>query len=304
MTETPKMTNEHYDTREGWLTAAVELIRSIFAEHGYEIPEFRVSCGWPSRGATKSSMQAIGQAWSPTCSGDDTPEMFISPALGAEEVMIVLETLVHEIVHIVVGNECGHRGAFKKCATSVGLEGKMTATHAGQDLGDALTGIAEELGTYPHAKITPGATKKRNKNRHHKLVCQLEGCEFSCRASLGPVEEFGAPWHCEKEMAFDVSEEEEDPKVKAKARKAVNDKESRIRRNAEKKEKRLAKLSDKPLRAKVGIAFHDRNRNGSRGTIHVTDSYTLIRYVDGDRFEYSEDGGTMWLEGVSGEKMV
>lgn len=324
MTKTTKTTNDKFDTREAWLKAAVEALRPIFEEHGYEIPVYRVSCGWPSRGATKLNAQTIGQAWDPKCSGDDTPEMFISPVLGAYEVDIVLATLVHEVVHIVVGSECGHRGAFKKCATEVGLEGKMTETHAGEELERLLQVIATDLGTYPHAKITPGATKKKNKNRHHKLVCQKDECGFSCRAANGPVEEFGVPWHCEKEMVFDIPEEEEEeeedepwtpptapkPPIKdltkkeAKARKAANDKASRKLRNAKKEETRLAKLSDEPLMAKIGVTFYDRNPNGSRGTERVTDEHTLIRYVDGDRFDYSEDGGTMWMDGTCDEKLA
>lgn len=352
---TAKKTNDRFDTREAWLKDAVEDIRPIFLEHGYEIPEYRVSCGWPSRGATKMNAQTIGQAWSPTCSGDGTPEMFISPVLGADEVATVLATLVHEIVHIVVGNECGHRGAFKKCATLVGLEGKMTATHAGDDLAGQLSDIAKNLGTYPHAKITPGPTKKKNKNRHHKFVCQEEECGFTCRASNGPVEEFGPPSHCGKEMVQDIPEDEKpdpvkpvkktkpvkplppmtpdddededntepieqdpatDPTIRTKdlsdedrkARKAVNDRASRERRKVEKadaEDARKADLSITPLKAKIGVTFHILLHNGKTGhELITTTEHTLIRYVDGTRFEFSEDGGTTWLEGACSKKVV
>ena len=47
----------------------------------------------------------------------------------------VAATLVHELVHILaVGVEEGHRGKFTKLAKAIGLEGKMTATHAGETL--------------------------------------------------------------------------------------------------------------------------------------------------------------------------
>lgn len=324
-TEKPKkMMNKNFETREAWLKAAVGLITPIFEEHGYKVPEYRVSCGWPSRGATKSNTQTIGQAWSHTCSGDDTPEMFISPVLGAGEVSIVLETLAHEMVHIVVGQECGHRGAFKKCATLIGLEGKMTATHAGEALAGQLQDVANTLGTYPHAKITPGETLKKNKNRHHKFICaDTEECEFICRASKGPVEEFGPPWHCGKMMIQEDVEEEEEPepepkeewtppKAKApplkdlskreqKARKAANDKASRIRRReawTAVEVERKASLSVIPFPAKLPFTFFNRLHTGKRGSVVEATEHTLLRYVDGKRFEYSEDGGAMWLEGT------
>ncbi len=345
--KTEKKMNKNFETREGWLKAAVESITPIFTAHGYEVPEFRVSCGWPSRGATKSNAQTIGQAWSPSCSGDDTPEMFISPVLGAEEVDVVLATLVHEVVHIVVGNDCGHRGAFKKCAVAVGLEGKMTATHAGEDLANTLAEISTDLGVYPHAKITPGKTLKKNKNRHHKFTCAEEECGFSCRASNGPVEEFGPPSHCEKVMVQEIPDdddgegdplppvtpeepEEEEPETEeeeeeeeeeewtppvvkakpvkdlteaeAKARKAANDKESRIRRNAKKAEaeaQRIAKLDPKPFAPDLPFSFFILQHNGKKGAQTEADSNTLLRNVDGARFEFSEDGGTMWLEGTA-----
>ena len=66
-----------FTTREEWLNAAAQAIRPLFdAQGAADYPRFRVSCGFP-----KGGRKAIGQAWTPEASGDDTAELFISPEL-------------------------------------------------------------------------------------------------------------------------------------------------------------------------------------------------------------------------------
>jgi len=62
--------------------------------------------------------------------------MFISPVLA--DPVKVLDVVVHENVHRIVGIKCGHKGAFKRLAESIGLTGKMTSTIAGPELEQKL----------------------------------------------------------------------------------------------------------------------------------------------------------------------
>lgn len=159
-----------YETREEWLTRAAALLRPLFDEQGAgDYPRFRVSGGFPKGGRGKT----VGQAWTPEASGDETAELFISPEM--DEPTRVLDILVHELVHAVVGNEHGHRGPFKELAKALGLEGKMTATVAGEELRERLEGIAAKLGPYPHASLTR-LVASRQSTRMLKVSCPECGC--------------------------------------------------------------------------------------------------------------------------------
>jgi hypothetical protein len=63
-------------------------------------------------------------------------------------------TLVHEVVHSVVGLGANHGKHFKAVATAIGLEGKMDSTHAGAALTNRLHGLIEShCGGYPGAPL-------------------------------------------------------------------------------------------------------------------------------------------------------
>lgn len=107
--------------------------------------------------------------------------MFISPKLNGFE---AIEVLVHEVVHLGAGLECGHRGAFKKIAQAVGLEGKMTATVAGENLAKQIRAWMADMPEYPHGPMTaaiegdPGKEKKPG-SRLIKASCEC--CEYTMR---------------------------------------------------------------------------------------------------------------------------
>ena len=178
-----------YETREEWFTEAVLLIDAqIFAPvMDGVIPDlpYRVSCSFPGGPGKKKGV--VGQCWSPASSGDGTTEIFISPV--EDRAVEVLDTLVHENDHRFVGNKHGHKAPFKRLALKVGLEGKMTSTHAGEALREKLTELAEELGTYPHAKIVPGEGKKKQSTRMLKVSCPE--CDNVARQALTPFKMFG-----------------------------------------------------------------------------------------------------------------
>lgn len=181
-----------YRLREEWLEAAVACITPLFEQHGYKVPILRVACGWPVRGGLGKKKRVVGECWNKDAATDCIPQIFISPWL-VEMVSLdggVLPTLVHEIVHAVVGHKEKHNKVFGKCARAVGLEGKLTATHAG----DALaTKCIDEwsivLGDYPHARLDGlKEPSKKQGTRMVKCVCEAqddegEACGYTCRTT-------------------------------------------------------------------------------------------------------------------------
>jgi hypothetical protein len=152
-----------YDTpnREGWLTEAVEKLRPMFARHGASIPPVRVSVGFP-----RTSERFVGECWAPKQSADGTYEIFITPEI--DDPLRVLDILVHELVHTVVGVDAGHGWQFTRLARALGLVGKPRATVASARLRRELVVIARELGPYPHSRITPGAHTPPREPRHRQ----------------------------------------------------------------------------------------------------------------------------------------
>lgn len=176
-------------TREEWLNDLVNLLRPDFQDTGSEIPEkVRVTCGWPSRSARPSKNQRIGECWPASQSGDSHFEVFISPILS--DPIEVGQVLVHELVHTAVGTKAGHKAPFRRVAVAVGLEGKMTATHAGEKLVERLHALTGKLGEYPHAKIDVNADKKKQGTRMLKLLCP--GCGYLARTTQKWIE-MGTP---------------------------------------------------------------------------------------------------------------
>ena len=143
---------DYSGTREQWLNRGVkELRKRVFKAHmgEFEWPDIAISVGFPKGARGKS--KAIGQCWSKRSSTDGKVHIFVSPVL--DDPVRVLDTVAHELVHAVVGNECGHRGAFKDMATAIGLTGKMTATVAGPELEEKLNSVVHEIGKYPHGRL-------------------------------------------------------------------------------------------------------------------------------------------------------
>lgn len=194
-----------YSTREEWLTAAIAHLADMFAEIGETVPAVRVSVGWPGGRGNKNS--TIGQCWSAEASKDKKAQLFISPVLDDAE--RVLDVLAHELIHAIDNLESGHRGRFAKIAKAIGLEGPMTATHAGDVLKIKLAAISLVLGDYPHAAISlignvplvPGqpvpvpprtSGPKTQTTRMLKVEC-AEGSGYKVRMTRTWLEELGAP---------------------------------------------------------------------------------------------------------------
>ena len=118
-------------TRESYLIRATTLLRPEYAKHGYELPEVYVSVGFPSKRATSANNRCIGQCWHGEQQKNGKAHIFISPTLDGAA---ALEVLVHEHIHAFLPAGVGHKAPFKKAMDALGLEGKPTATHAGDAL--------------------------------------------------------------------------------------------------------------------------------------------------------------------------
>ena len=155
--------------RETWLNQAIIQMRPMFKQAGAPLPlNVRVTCGFPSKSAGRSSKQRVGECWSADVSGDQTIEIIVSMVIDDD--LRALDILAHELVHAAVGLKCGHKGPFKTVALKIGLTGKMTATVAGPGLPATLKTISANIGPYPHAAID-FSDRKRQTTRMVKVVC-------------------------------------------------------------------------------------------------------------------------------------
>jgi hypothetical protein len=172
--------------RETWLNNAITQFKPVFKTVDAELPaNIRVTCGFPSKSAGRSSKQRIGECWSDKASADQTIEVIISMVL--DNPIRVLDVLCHELVHAAVGTECGHKGEFRRVARALGLEGKLTATEAGAELTAKLEIIAAKLGDYPHAAID-FSNRKKQTTRMLKIKCLEHECGMVFRTSSKWVE--------------------------------------------------------------------------------------------------------------------
>lgn len=187
--------------REAWLTQLVERLRPLFEDKGYTVPEtVHVSVGWPSKGALSRKKRVIGQCWYPTASADQNPHIFISPVL--EQALDVAATVVHELGHAVLPEGVKHGPGFVKFMKLVGLEGKPTATHAGEQLAGYLRDLLAQLGPYPHAALSATEKEKPQTTRMLKLMCPQHE-DYIVRASRKVID-LGLPIcgveECEEKM--------------------------------------------------------------------------------------------------------
>lgn len=185
-------------TREEWLNAALWALRPWFENRANaHIPtDARVSVGFPGGG---SARKRIGECWARRVSKDKVNEIFISPVL--QDPVRLLDVLVHEAVHAVDDCVSGHKGEFKRIARAVGLEGKMTATHAGEELKAELARIMALLPPLTHGALDL-STRKKQPTRLVKLECDC--CGMLMRTTAKWLEQTGLPacacggaFHCD-----------------------------------------------------------------------------------------------------------
>lgn len=179
-------------TREQWLQdCAALLARDRFTPAFYTVPAVHISVGFPSRSALANRSRRIGECWSNTATADGLCQVFVSPVLSNP--VEVIATLAHELVHATVGLQAKHGPAFKRCATAIGLTGKMTATVAADSLKAWITATAlPALGAYPHPAFDP-KTAQRIKGGTRLLKCECPSCGCTIRITRKWLDAVGAP---------------------------------------------------------------------------------------------------------------
>ena len=174
-------------TREEWLNAGLNALRPWFQEKAQvEIPsDTRVSVGFPGGG---SARKRIGECWPRARSKDNVNEIFINPTLS--DPVQMLDVLAHEAVHAVDDCVSGHKKAFRTIAKAIGLEGKMTSTHAGVELKAELERILATLPPLTHGALDLTGRKKQP-TRLVKLEC--DSCGMLIRTTAKWIEQTGNP---------------------------------------------------------------------------------------------------------------
>lgn len=178
------------ETREEWLNKATDALRPLFKQHGFEIPaNVKATCGFPSRGALSQRKRTVGQCWDADQSKGKVFETFVSPVLA--DSVEVLAVLAHEMTHATVGLKCGHKAPFKRCATAIGLKGKMTSTEPGEAFKRFAAGVVKSIGEYPHAVLNAMGRIKKQGTR--MIKCECDECGYTVRTTRTWLESAGAP---------------------------------------------------------------------------------------------------------------
>lgn len=180
-----------HKTREEWLTAAAAQIREKFGyafelhfgdEGMTHLDNLHVSAGFPSRGGLT---KVIGECWASRAAADEvTHHIFINPRLV--DIVEVVATLAHEMVHAADDGEHKHRGPFLRAVRDLGLEGKATATVAGEEFAEWARGLDTVLGSYPHVGLTPVSATKKQGTRMLKLEAPC--CGYVARTTKKWIE--------------------------------------------------------------------------------------------------------------------
>ena len=181
--------NAIFKDREAWLTEAANLMLDDIImpmvdlwndkhEIKYARPEFRISVGFPkhSRGGKAVAVCFVREA-----STDGKNEIFINPEI--DDPVQVMEAMAHELIHAVDDCASGHQHFFAFLARKIGLDGKLTSTHAGDGLKQSLVEYSELLGKFPHAKMQMSKGHKKEPTRQLKVECHNTDCNFLFRTS-------------------------------------------------------------------------------------------------------------------------
>lgn len=176
--------------REEWLsTLAGKLTDVVQTQTDKDMPKYRISVGFPSRGALSTKKRVIGQCWSGLVSPSGHSELFISPMI--DDPMVVAATVAHEMLHANVGTKEGHGKVFSRAAKKIGLDGKPTATFAGPRFIEAATPILKEVGPYPHEALILNTNAVRQTTNMLKVQCG--DCKYTARTTAKWLERHGPP---------------------------------------------------------------------------------------------------------------
>jgi len=138
-------------TRDQWLNGFIEAARAAFEAGGKPLPpNVRAAICPPHR----AKQRYVGLCWSDAVSEDNGREIWVTA--GETDPVRVAGILVHELCHAALPHEVKHGKEFRKLATDMGLEGKMTATTEGKTFKFMWEPLLSKLGPLPAARFTAG----------------------------------------------------------------------------------------------------------------------------------------------------
>ena len=147
--------------REDWLNKVADFTyEKVKAEFVPAVPRenIKLSIGFMPKG----SQSAIGVCHYEGSSAGNYREIFISPELGAGNLIDCIETaqvVAHEVVHAMLPKGAGHGHKFAKVMKYLGATGKPTATVAGPKFTMDYQPFIEKLGMLPHSRMKSPAPK-------------------------------------------------------------------------------------------------------------------------------------------------
>ena len=165
-----------------WTENAVDFFRDDYKRAGYDIPEYYISWGFTSAGSRTT--RVAGQAFHPRCSEDKTAHIFLNPTYGKGDEEKLLNIILHEIAHVTVGNEHGHKGPFIKVCKELGMKSPWTATRWTDEGLETAKRVIASIGDFPRARFIKPKTKKQS-TRLLKAICpETYGeCGYTVRLS-------------------------------------------------------------------------------------------------------------------------
>ena len=185
-----KALEKKFEFKEQYLYEAAKIMKDkLFKPVGVELPEdIEFSASFPARAALPSSnggSHTVGVCYPREMSQDKHILVHVSPLIGDE--LEALAILAHELCHASDNCSSGHRNHFRKTALDIGLEGKMTSTHAGDQLIAKLKGMVDVLGEYPQVSL---AVQKRVSGTRNLLIeCVNPQCGLKMRTSKKQIDE-------------------------------------------------------------------------------------------------------------------
>jgi len=195
-------TNIH-TSREEWLRAATNELRSYFEMFGYTLPDnIRFAIAFTSGG--KRGME--GECWNQEASSDRHFEIIIKA--DKADPLEILGILTRELIHTLLPPTVKYGKEFREIALRLGLEGKMPRAMPAPPLQERLKGIAATLGSLPHATLDFAiATERRKKQGVRMLKAECgAACGYTIRiipkwAKIGlpicPVNPKHGPLRCD-----------------------------------------------------------------------------------------------------------